>query len=49
MVVCSREAPAGSLPNRDAITVSLINERLDMLQRRYLIDLKRAAYVDVRM
>ncbi len=49
VVVCSREAPAGSLPNRDAITVSLINERLDMLQRRYLIDLKRAAYVDVRM
>jgi peptidyl-prolyl cis-trans isomerase SurA len=49
VVVCTRQAPAGSLPTREAIMVSMVNERLDMLQRRYLIDLKRAAFVDVRM
>jgi peptidyl-prolyl cis-trans isomerase SurA len=49
VVVCDRQVATGGLPNRDEIVLSLTNERLDMLQRRYLIDLKRAAYVDVRM
>ncbi len=49
IAVCERKAANGGLPTREAIATSLSNERLDMLQRRYLIDLKRAAYVDVRM
>ena len=49
VAVCERRNGGGGAPNRDAVAASLSNERLDMLQRRYLIDLKRSAYVDVRM
>ncbi|MEI6986541.1 MAG: peptidylprolyl isomerase [Rhodospirillaceae bacterium] len=49
IMVCDRKTPAASMPSRDQISASLTNERLDMLQRRYLIDLKRAAYIDLRM
>ena len=48
MVVCERKAPAAGGANRDAIYSRIGGERLDMLQRRLLADLHRAAYVDVR-
>jgi peptidyl-prolyl cis-trans isomerase SurA len=49
VIVCDRKGSGGAEPNRDAISVQLGNQRLDMLQRRYLLDLKRSAYVEVRM
>lgn len=49
LMVCQREIPPGSLPPRDQIANSLGLDRLDMLQRRYLRDLRRQAFVDVRV
>jgi peptidyl-prolyl cis-trans isomerase SurA len=49
LMVCSREGGGGSLPSREEIANALANERLDMLQRRWLRDLRRGAFVDVRV
>ena len=49
LMVCERKSNDAGLPSRDAIQANLGNERIDQLQRRYLYDLRRAAYVDVRM
>ncbi|MEI8396775.1 MAG: peptidylprolyl isomerase [Rhodospirillaceae bacterium] len=49
IVVCDRQIPPGGAPDRDTVYNQLGGERLEMLQRRYLIDLKRAANVEVRM
>ncbi len=46
LIVCSREFDG---INRDRIRQSLVNQRLDMLSRRYLRDLRRSASVEVRM
>ena len=46
LVVCSREFDG---IDRDRIRQSLVNQRLDMLARRYLRDLRRQASVEVRM
>jgi peptidyl-prolyl cis-trans isomerase SurA len=48
LMVCGRAGGEGGLPSRDAIANVLGNERLDMLQRRYLIDLRRSAFVEIR-
>ncbi len=48
LMVCVRDDPAGSLPSRDNIADGLKRQRLDLLARRYLRDLRRAAVVDVR-
>lgn len=48
VMVCQRKDPAGGLPTRDEIADSLSRERLDTLARRYLRDLRRGAYVDIR-
>ena len=42
-------AAANSLPPREQIMNSLGQERLDMLQRRLLRDLRRSAFVDLRV
>ena len=45
-----RTVAAGeSLPPRDQIMNALGQERLDMLQRRLLRDLRRSAFVDLRV
>ncbi|WP_236024638.1 peptidylprolyl isomerase [Arenibaculum pallidiluteum] len=49
VMVCGRELPAGSLPSREEVLAVLGTERLDMLQRRWLRDLRRSAFVDVRV
>jgi peptidyl-prolyl cis-trans isomerase SurA len=50
LMVCSREAPASaSAPNREEVADALSRQRLDTLARRYLRDLRRTAYVDVRV
>jgi len=46
IMVCGREAGGG--PSRDNIHEGLVRERVEMMSRRYLRDLRRAAFVDVR-
>jgi peptidyl-prolyl cis-trans isomerase SurA len=48
VMVCERKDPPGGLPSRDDITERLGQVRLDALARRYLRDLRRSAYVDIR-
>jgi peptidyl-prolyl cis-trans isomerase SurA len=48
IMVCERKEPPGGLPTRDEITEQLGRMRLDALARRYLRDLRRGAYVDIR-
>jgi peptidyl-prolyl cis-trans isomerase SurA len=47
LMVCERQDTSG--PNRDEIRQTLLRERVDMLSRRYLRDLRRAAFVDLRV
>jgi len=47
--ICSREDPPTPLPSRDEIRDRLQRERLDLLARRYLRDLRQAAFIDIRM
>lgn len=50
IAVCEREAPTGgSLPARDTVATTLGAQRLDMLQRRYLRDLRQSAFIEVRL
>lgn len=48
-MVCERHLPETGLPSRQEISQSLMRERLDILARGYLRDLRRAAFVDVRV
>jgi peptidyl-prolyl cis-trans isomerase SurA len=50
IMVCGKSAdrPAAP-PTRVEVANSLVRERLDILARRYLRDLRQAAYVDVRV
>lgn len=49
-MVCTREeATQVTLPSRDQVRRVIENERMDMLSRRYIRDLRRAAFVDVRI
>jgi peptidyl-prolyl cis-trans isomerase SurA len=48
-MVCQRDIPEAGLPTREQIADSIRRERLDILARGYLRDLRRAAYVDVRV
>ncbi len=47
VMVCQRQDPPG-LPSRDEVADSIGRERLDTLARRYMSDLRRGAYVDIR-
>jgi len=47
VMVCQRDQPPG-LPSRDEVEDSIGRERLDTLARRYMSDLRRGAYVDIR-
>ncbi len=47
VMVCQRQDPPG-IPTRDQVTDNLAHERLDALARRYMRDLRRSAYVDIR-
>jgi len=52
IMVCSKNTqaakPAGD-PTREEVFDSLLKQKLDTVSRRYLRDLRRAAYVDVRV
>ena len=49
VMVCERKSSDAGLPGRDVVQATLGNDRIEQLQRRYLYDLRRLAYVDVRM
>jgi peptidyl-prolyl cis-trans isomerase SurA len=49
VMVCVRQEAPSNLPSRDDIAENLLRQRLDGLARRYLRDLRRAAFVDVRV
>lgn len=50
IMVCGKtEAKAGKAPTRDEIGESILRQRFDNVARRYLRDLRRNAYVDVRV
>lgn len=49
LMVCVREDAPSNLPTREDIAENLLRQRLDGLARRYLRDLRRAAFVDVRV
>lgn len=50
LMVCGREESTSvALPSRDQIRRTIEDERLDMLSRRYLRDLRRAAFIDIRI
>ena len=49
MVVCQRTDPAtAGLPSRDDIQQRILGEKLDGESRKYLRDLRQAAYIDIR-
>jgi len=48
MMVCKRTDPPVNMPSRDDIAESLTRQRLDLIARRYLSDLRRQAFIDVR-
>jgi peptidyl-prolyl cis-trans isomerase SurA len=48
LLVDRRTAGTGEMPSREEISRQLMNDRLELLSRGYLRDLRRAAYVDIR-
>ena len=48
IMVCGKADSATPKLTRDEVTESLVRQRLDTLSRRYMRDLRRTAYVDVR-
>jgi len=51
IMMCEKAAPASApaVPNRDEVAETLMRQRLDTLARRYMRDLRRTAFVDVRV
>jgi peptidyl-prolyl cis-trans isomerase SurA len=49
VMVCGKSTTGGEANTRDAIADSLLRQRLDTVSRRYLRDLRRNSYVDVRV
>jgi peptidyl-prolyl cis-trans isomerase SurA len=49
LMVCDRREAAGDAPERDEIAERLERERVDRLARRYLRDLRKEAFVEVRL
>ena len=49
LMVCERKEPPSPIAKREQVQDSLMRQRLDTLARRYLRDLRRSAYVDMRV
>ncbi|WP_449220110.1 peptidylprolyl isomerase [Tistrella mobilis] len=49
LVVCDRSGDIAGLPDRDTIREALIRQRLDTMAQRHLHDLRRQAFIDVRV
>lgn len=48
LMVCARQEPKSNLPSRDDISDNLTRQRLDLVARRYLRDLRAQAFIDIR-
>ena len=48
-MVCERHTPEATLPSRDEVAERIGRERLDLLARGYMRDLRRDAFVDLRV
>jgi len=48
-MLCERKEPPSPIPTREQLVETLTRQRLDTLARRYLRDLRRTAYVDMRV
>ncbi len=49
LTVCARSEFGNQLPDRDTITNRIGTERIDLLARRYMRDLRREAFIDIRL
>jgi len=49
ITVCKRYEPTSNLPSRRDIGNNMGQQRLELLARQYLRDLRNSAYIDVRM
>jgi len=49
MMVCSRQDAGGDGVDRDQIRAGLAEQKIDMMQRRLLRDLRGNAYIDIRL
>jgi len=49
VMVCARDEPKSNLPDRDQVEQMLMGERLSMLARRHLRDLRLSSIVDLRV
>lgn len=47
--VCDRRETEVAMPDREDIMIRIGNERLDLLARRYMRDLRRDAFIDIRL
>lgn len=48
VMVCQRVDPPSPVPSTDQVYDQIMRQRLDQMARRYLRDLRRSAYVDIR-
>jgi peptidyl-prolyl cis-trans isomerase SurA len=48
VMVCERTDPPSAVPDTDQVYDQILRQRLDQMARRYLRDLRRSAYVDIR-
>jgi len=48
-VVCSVTEPVNGLPSREEVRKRIENEKLELLSARYLRDLRRAAFIEIRI
>ncbi len=49
LMVCARQEAGGGMPSREAVRRQLEDRRFDLVSRRYLRDIRREAFVDVRI
>jgi len=52
IMLCSKQVQAAAKstdPNREEVFDSLLRQKLDTVSRRYMRDLRRVAYVDIRV
>jgi peptidyl-prolyl cis-trans isomerase SurA len=48
IMVCEKKEAASALPSNDQVYEQIMRTRMDQMARRYLRDLRRSAYVDIR-
>lgn len=49
LMACNRIDPPSTLPDRDQVRQAVIENRFDRESRRYLRDLRRSAFIDIRI